>query len=106
MTDNLTQLLQRIQSREARVAISGLGYVGLPLAVVFAETGFRVVGIDVDQHKVDALNRGQSYIEDIPGARLAPLVEAGRLKATTDTSVLAGCDAVSICVPTPLRKTG
>ncbi len=101
-----THLLERITQREAQVAIIGLGYVGLPLAVVFAEAGFTVVGIDLDARKVDALTEGRSYIEDIPSERIQPLVAEGRLSATTDFSVLAQCDAVSICVPTPLNKTG
>ena len=101
-----THLLERITQREAQVAIIGLGYVGLPLAVVFAEAGFTVVGIDLDARKVDALTEGRSYIEDIPSERIQPLVAEGRLSATTDFSLLAQCDAVSICVPTPLNKTG
>ena len=105
-TAAFTHLLERITQREAHVAIIGLGYVGLPLAVVFAEAGFTVVGIDLDARKVDALTQRQSYIEDIPSERIQPLVAEGRLSATTDFSVLAQCDAVSICVPTPLNKTG
>lgn len=102
----LDYLKRRISQREALVAVIGLGYVGLPLAVVFAEAGLQVVGIDVDERKVEALRRTESYIEDIPSARLAPLVLERRLTATTDFSVLKQCDAVSICVPTPLNKTG
>ncbi|HSS43633.1 MAG TPA: nucleotide sugar dehydrogenase [Solirubrobacterales bacterium] len=83
-----------------RIGIIGLGYVGLPLAVAFGETGCEVVGLDVDQGKVDQLNAGRSYIEDIPDAALAPL--AGKLRATTDYDEMAECDAVIICVPTPL----
>ena len=98
--------LERVQTRTARLGIIGLGYVGLPLAVVFAEAGFHVVGIDLDTRKVAALTHGESYIEDIPTARLAPLTHAGRLVATSDFAALRECDAVSICVPTPLRKTG
>ena len=105
-TTAFTRLLERITQREAHVAIIGLGYVGLPLAVVFAEAGFSVIGIDLDTRKVDALAEGRSYIEDIPSERIQPLVAEGRLSATTDFSVLAQCDAVSICVPTPLNKTG
>ncbi len=97
-------LLQKIERREAVVGIVGLGYVGLPLAVVFAEAGFRVVGVDVDAEKVDAINRQTSYIEDIASETLARLDD--RIFATTDFAALATCDAVSICVPTPLRKTG
>jgi UDP-N-acetyl-D-glucosamine dehydrogenase len=97
-------LLKKIERREAVVGIVGLGYVGLPLAVVFAEAGFRVVGVDVDAEKVDAINRQTSYIEDIASETLARLGD--RISATTDFAALAECDAVSICVPTPLRKTG
>jgi UDP-N-acetyl-D-glucosamine dehydrogenase len=99
-------LLDQLQNRTARVAILGLGYVGLPLAVVFADAGFDVVGIDPDQRKVDSIRSGVSHIQDVPTEQVARLVAAGRLHATTDFSVLAQADAVSICVPTPLRKTG
>ena len=100
----MMDLKGRIQRREAVIGIVGLGYVGLPLAVAFAEAGFRVVGIDVDGRKVEALNRQESYIEDISSATLAGLPDP--IRATTDFSVLATCDAVSVCVPTPLSKTG
>ena len=102
-------LLNKIETRQATVGIVGLGYVGLPLAVAFAEAGFKVVGIDVDANKVAALNNGQSYIEDVPDSQLTPFVgEAGngRLQASTDYADLTAVDAISICVPTPLRKTG
>ncbi len=99
------QLLGRIADQSARIGIVGLGYVGLPLAVVFAEAGFTVVGIDVDARKTASLAEGRSYVEDISDARLAPLVADGRLTATTDFAQLAACDAVSVCVPTPLTKT-
>lgn len=99
-------LIQKFQNRTATVAVLGLGYVGLPLAVVFAEAGFNVVGVDLLQDKVDRLNRGESYVLDVPSEALKRLVEAGRLSATTDFSVCREVDAVSICVPTPLRKTG
>jgi UDP-N-acetyl-D-glucosamine dehydrogenase len=105
MTPQLTRLLERIESKEAQIAIVGMGYVGLPLAVVFGEAGYHVTGIDVDPHKVELLNRGESHIEDIPSERIHALVNANRLAATTDFAALAECDAVSICVPTPLRKT-
>ncbi|MFQ5401765.1 MAG: nucleotide sugar dehydrogenase [Anaerolineae bacterium] len=98
-------LLQRIRAEQAVIGIVGLGYVGLPLAVAFAEKGFTVVGIDVDVEKVAAVNRGQSYVEDVPDEKLRPLVENGRLRAGTEYTDLAGVDAISICVPTPLRKT-
>ncbi len=99
-------LIEKLQNRSARVAILGLGYVGLPLAVVFAEAGFKVTGIDPDRRKVDTILRGESHIQDIPGEQVKRLVSAGSLTATTDFSVLEEIDAVSICVPTPLRKTG
>ncbi len=100
------QLKKRLQDRSARVAVLGLGYVGLPLATVFAEAGFRVVGIDPDESKVQGICRGESHIQDVSTAQVARLVAAGRLDATTDFSALQEADAVSICVPTPLRKTG
>jgi len=98
-------LQSKITSHSARVGIVGLGYVGLPLAVEFAQAGFRVTGIDVQQSKVDQLNAGESYIQDIPTDVLRPLVEAGRLEATTEFSVVRDLDTIDICVPTPLRKT-
>jgi UDP-N-acetyl-D-glucosamine dehydrogenase len=98
------ELLEKIERRDAVVGIMGLGYVGLPLAVVFAEAGFQVVGIDVDEQKVEALNRQESYIEDIESTRLSTLPYP--IQATTDFAALEKCDAVSVCVPTPLRKTG
>jgi len=135
------ELITKFQTRNAHVAVIGLGYVGLPLAVNFAQAGYRVTGIDLDVRKVDAINRGESYIEDIPSAQVAALVataqhrevavetlptgadqasqpavtgsprhpvtqSSGHLSATTNYAVLADCDAVSICVPTPLNKTG
>ena len=103
---NLKQsLLERLDRHEAQVGIVGLGYVGLPLAVEFAEAGFRVLGVDVSRAKVDQLNRGESYIPDIPTERLAPLVKGGKLRASTSYADLSSIDTVSICVPTPLRVT-
>ncbi len=99
-------LIKQFQDKTARVAVMGMGYVGLPLAVVFAEAGFTVTGIDPDARKADALSKGVSYIPDVPTETVARLIESGHLKATTDFSVLKDMDAVSICVPTPLRKTG
>ena len=100
------ELKSKLGNKTARIGILGLGYVGLPLAVVFAEAGFTVVGIDPIQEKVDLLNKGESYILDVPTETVARLVKAGKLQATTDYSALDTVDAVSICVPTPLRKTG
>jgi len=99
------QLRQKIETRKARTGVVGLGYVGLPLAVELAHAGFSVTGIDIDQAKVDSLNRGESYIQDIPTAVLKPLVDSGLIKATTDFAAVADLDTVNICVPTPLRKT-
>ena len=100
------EIMELINKRRANIAIIGLGYVGLPLAITFANAGFNVTGIDPIQEKVDSINRGESYILDVPNAQVRKHVEAGRLRATTDYSLLTEIDAVSICVPTPLRKTG
>jgi UDP-N-acetyl-D-glucosamine dehydrogenase len=97
-------LLDRIRSRSAVVGIIGQGYVGLPLALVFEEAGFPVRGFDVDPAKVDALNRGESYIRHIGSGRLAAAVGRGRFCATTDFDRLRECDAILICVPTPLGR--
>jgi UDP-N-acetyl-D-glucosamine dehydrogenase len=99
-------LIEDLKTKQAEVGILGLGYVGLPLAVVFAEAGFRVTGIDPDSRKVDCLNQGVSYIPDVKTETIEKLVKSGLLTATTDFSSLQELDAVSICVPTPLRKTG
>lgn len=103
--DRKQQLLRKIADRQAVIGVVGLGYVGLPLAVAFAQEGFAVIGVDVDPGKIDSLSRGESYVEDIPSAVLGPLVEGGLIRVTTDYAGLAGADAISICVPTPLRKT-
>jgi len=99
-------LKNKIMDRSAKVVILGLGYVGLPLATIFAEAGFNVVGVEPDQAKIDKLKKGESYVQDVPSEKLARLMQEGYLSATTDFSVMAQADAVSICVPTPLRKTG
>ena len=99
------ELLAKIENRTARVAVIGLGYVGLPLAVGFARAGYRVTGVDVDQDKVASLNAGNSYILDVASDVIAPLGKAGLLAGTTDYSVLTEIDAISICVPTPLGKS-
>ena len=106
MITTFDSLKYKFETRSARLAVLGMGYVGLPLAVVFAEAGFEVIGIDPDGRKIEALNNKQSYIGDVKTEDLARLVEEGKLKATTDFSVIHEVDAVSICVPTPLRKTG
>ena len=105
MTNYHHTLLPQINTRQATVAVIGLGYVGLPLAVELAKAGFRTLGLDLDPAKVEALNTGRSYIADVPTVEVLSAVKAGRLRATTDYAVLAECDAVSSCVPTPLSKT-
>lgn len=99
------RLVDRIKDRTANIGIIGLGYVGLPLAVEFAEGGFKVTGFDISNDKVKLINKGRSYIDDIPDTRVAPLVKSGHLKATSDDRIIAKMDCVSICVPTPLSKT-
>jgi UDP-N-acetyl-D-glucosamine dehydrogenase len=99
-------LIKKLQDKTAEIAILGLGYVGLPLAVVFGEAGFKVTGVDPDVRKIEALTKGVSYIPDVKTEAVAALVKSGHLKATTDFSILKNMDAISICVPTPLRKTG
>jgi len=138
-------LIAKLEGRHAHIAVIGLGYVGLPLAVSFAQAGYRVTGIDLDHRKIDAIKRGESYISDVsstllaslvhgqssgqqlvseesgsavvtsvatavdplaPRATPAPQTRQGTLDATSDYAILADCDAVSICVPTPLNKTG
>jgi UDP-N-acetyl-D-glucosamine dehydrogenase len=99
-------LIKKLKEKNVRLGILGLGYVGLPLAVVFGEAGFHVTGFDPDSRKVDSLKKGVSYIPDVKTESIEKLVKSGHLTATTDFSVLQEMDAVSICVPTPLRQTG
>jgi UDP-N-acetyl-D-glucosamine dehydrogenase len=98
-------LVERLKARSAKAGVIGLGYVGLPLAIEFAKAGLTVVGVDLDQRKIDALSKGESYIGDVAQQDVAAMVKAGRFKATTDFSVLSDVDTINICVPTPLRKT-
>ena len=97
-------LYNKIKNKEARIGVIGLGYVGLPLAVEFAKTGFNVTGIEVDNKKIEAINNGDNYIPDIDDSLFLDLVNKKRLQATNDTSIIAKLDAISICVPTPLSK--
>jgi UDP-N-acetyl-D-glucosamine dehydrogenase len=97
-------LLEKIKNHSARVAIIGMGYVGLPLAVCVAKIGYSVYGIDLNQPRVDMLNQGDSYIADVTNEELAPFIESGQIQAVTDFSALAVSDIVVICVPTPLTK--
>jgi UDP-N-acetyl-D-glucosamine dehydrogenase len=99
------QLLKRISDRSATIAVVGLGYVGLPLAVEFAKAGFRVIGYDVSKRVVDLLNKGESHIQDVPASEVAALIKSGKFAATTDESKLKEADTISIAVPTPLAKT-
>jgi len=98
-------VIDKIERKQARLGVIGLGYVGLPLLVEFARAGFEAVGIDVDSEKVASVNAGTSYIKDVSSEVLAEVVGSGHVSATTDFSVLAELDTVNICVPTPLRKT-
>lgn len=105
VTDYRTELLNKIESHDAVIAVIGIGYVGLPLAVEFTKAGYRVVGVDVSQEKVRLINESKSYIPDIPTAEIADAVAEGKLSATSDYRALHDVDVISICVPTPLRKT-
>ncbi|RVD61169.1 nucleotide sugar dehydrogenase [Mesorhizobium sp. M2D.F.Ca.ET.185.01.1.1] len=98
------RLLNRISTRSAQVGVIGLGYVGLPLAVAVARAGFSVSGFDIEAHKVESLNNGQSYIEAVTSTALAGQVASGRFRATADFAELAVCEVIIICVPTPLTK--
>jgi len=100
----MSTFLDRIKARQTTIGIIGQGYVGLPLALVFHEAGFPVCGFDVDPRKVEALGRGESYIKHIGADRVAAAIARGGFSATTDFDRLAECDAVIICVPTPLGK--
>jgi UDP-N-acetyl-D-glucosamine dehydrogenase len=101
----LEELRDRIESRDARIGIIGLGYVGLPLAIEFARAGFTVTGLDIDDEKVRSLEGGVSYIEDVPSEAVAAEKQAGRFHATSDFGELTRLDILNICVPTPLTRT-
>src|SRR5437763_13169249 len=103
--DHATSLSQRIAAHTARISIVGQGYVGLPLAVEFAQAGFPVTGLDTDPDRVATLASGRSPVRDVPSEQLQALLRAGRYNATTEPAILAESDAVIICVPTPLRKS-
>src|SRR5437868_9122662 len=104
-TDSYQQLEKRIKTKQARFGVIGLGYVGLPLALTLNEAGFDVIGIDIDTNRVDAILAGRSYITDISDRELQKAAAQKRFRATTNLSEIRNLDAVSICVPTPLRKT-
>jgi UDP-N-acetyl-D-glucosamine dehydrogenase len=103
--DRLRELSERIAARDVRIGVIGLGYVGLPLALEFARRGFRVTGFDVNSAKVEALQKGESYIEDVPSADVADAVGNGRFLATVNFGELSRCDVINVCVPTPLTRT-
>ena len=97
-------LIEKIDNRSAKVGVIGLGYVGLPLAMEFVNAGYKVSGIDIDQNKINSLNDGKNYINDVNDEKLKNAVKKGLLKGTTDFSIVKKLDAISICVPTPLNK--
>jgi UDP-N-acetyl-D-glucosamine dehydrogenase len=101
----VSPLIGKIERREAQIVVSGIGYVGLPLALELARAGFAVTGLDPDNDRIRSLNAGRSYVGDVPEAELASLVRGGRLRGTTEPRVLAEADVVIICVPTPLGRT-
>ena len=102
----MKSLKEKIIAREATVAVVGLGYVGLPLACAFATKGYKVIGVDLSEKKVESLKAGESYIIDVKSETLKALVDKGAFSPTTDFSALRNADCISICVPTPLAKTG
>jgi UDP-N-acetyl-D-glucosamine dehydrogenase len=101
----MQELIDKIERRQARCGVIGLGYVGLPLGLELARAGFRVTGIDLDRRKVEAIAAGRSYIVDVSDAEIAEPVRGGRFEATDDFAVISELDTINICVPTPLRKT-
>jgi len=103
--NDLRNIENRIKDKSAEIGIVGLGYVGLPLALAFAEAGFNITGIDTEEGRVNRINRGISYLLDIESDRLKKWVSSGKLKATTKSSVMRRVDVIIICVPTPLTKT-
>ncbi len=104
-SESLSHLEEKIKNKTAKVGIAGLGYVGLPLAVAFSQAGFKVLGFDMQQKRVDSVNKGQSYIADISSESLSASVGNNLLQATKAQNQLKEMDAVCICVPTPLTKT-
>ena len=101
---DFSHLLERIDDKNAVVGVVGLGYVGLPVAVAFAEAGFEVIGIDVDADKVRSIQSGDSFLFDVPAARISSLTDSNRLRASTSFDELSTADAILICVPTPITE--
>src|SRR5690606_29135907 len=102
--DSATEFEHRVAERQAILGVVGLGYVGLPLAVEMARSGFRSIGFDIDEDVVDRINAGESHIQDVRSEVVRAFVAEGLLEATTDLQRLGECDAIAICVPTPLSK--
>src|SRR5690554_6886869 len=98
------ELLKKIKNKNAVIGIIGLGYVGLPLALAFAEKNFNVIGFDIDEKKIPHLNSGKSYIKHIASSRVEKQISSGKFKSTSDFSELKTCDVIIICVPTPLNN--
>jgi UDP-N-acetyl-D-glucosamine dehydrogenase len=103
--ERLRELGARIAARDVRIGVIGLGYVGLPLALEFSKRGFRVTGFDVNRAKVDSLQKGESYIEDVPSADVAEAIAKKSFNATADFAELSRCDVINVCVPTPLTRS-
>ena len=105
LTSHASSVIDRIRSKQARIGIIGLGYVGLPLAVEFARAGFDVTGFEIDEAKLQELQAGRSYVPDVPDSQIAEAVHAGKFHVASDMRGLTAMDVIDICVPTPLRKT-
>jgi len=103
-TNFINKFKQRIKNKQIRIAVVGLGYVGLPLAVEFAKKGFSVLGVDLDKDRLEKLNKGCSYISDVPTKDLAGVIKKGKFKASGDFLKLREIEAILICVPTPLKR--
>ena len=97
-------LLNSLRNKEVKIGIIGMGYVGLPLAIAYAEKGFKVLGIDIDKSKVNKINNAKSYINHIPSDKLKKLVDSNILKATNNFNEVITLDAIILCLPTPLNK--
>jgi len=106
MTAQASQLLAKFNQKQGQIGVIGLGYVGLPLVMALVDAGYEVIGLDADPEKVNSLKAGTSYVEDVPSEAVGEAVQAGKLTPTIDYEDLRQVDGVSICVPTPLRKTG
>src|SRR5262245_37644292 len=104
-TDAYIELETKIRTKNARFGVIGLGYVGLPLGLTLSDAGFDVTGFDIDTRRIESIQAGRSYVTDISDRELQKATAENRFRATSDLSEVGGLDAISICVPTPLRKT-